>query len=72
MVPVLAGSAAHAVSEVFGWAESLDAKRSDARTFHATIAVATLLGAALNIVGLDPVSARSIGRRSSTACWQHR
>lgn len=56
-VPVLAGSAAYAVSEVFGWAESLDAKPNDARAFYATIAVATLLGAALNFVGLDPVRA---------------
>ena len=56
-VPVLAGSAAYAVSEVFGWAESLDAKPNDARAFYATIAAATLLGAALNFVGLDPVRA---------------
>ena len=56
-VPVLAGSAAYAVSEVFGWAESLDARPNDARAFYATIAVATLLGAALNFIGLDPVRA---------------
>ena len=56
-VPVLAGSAAYAVTEVFGWAGSLDAKPNDARAFYATIAVATLLGAALNFVGLDPVRA---------------
>jgi NRAMP (natural resistance-associated macrophage protein)-like metal ion transporter len=56
-VPVLAGSAAYAVSEVFGWAESLDARPNDARAFYATIAVATMLGAALNFVGLDPVRA---------------
>jgi NRAMP (natural resistance-associated macrophage protein)-like metal ion transporter len=56
-VPVLAGSAAYAVSEVFGWTESLDAKPNDARAFYATIALATLLGAALNFIGLDPVRA---------------
>jgi NRAMP (natural resistance-associated macrophage protein)-like metal ion transporter len=56
-VPVLAGSAAYAVSEVFGWAESLDARPNDARAFYATIAVATMLGAALNFIGLDPVRA---------------
>ncbi|MCE9520857.1 MAG: divalent metal cation transporter [Alphaproteobacteria bacterium] len=54
-VPVLAGSAAYAVSEMFGWASSLDARPNDARAFYATIAVATLLGAALNFIGLDPV-----------------
>ena len=56
-VPVLAGSAAYAVSEMFGWAGSLDARPNDARAFYATIAVATLLGAALSLVGLDPVRA---------------
>ena len=54
-VPVLAGSAAYAVSEMFRWTGSLDARPNDARAFYATIAVATLLGAALNFVGLDPV-----------------
>lgn len=56
-VPVLAGSGAYAVSEMFGWRGSLDAKLHDARAFYATIAVATLIGAALNFVGLDPVRA---------------
>jgi Mn2+/Fe2+ NRAMP family transporter len=56
-VPVLAGSAGYAVSEVFGWAESLDARPNDARAFYATIAVATMLGASLNFVGIDPVRA---------------
>ena len=56
-VPVLAGSAGYAVSEVFGWAETLDARPNDARAFYATIAVATMLGAALNFIGLDPVRA---------------
>ena len=54
-VPVLAGSAAYSVSEMFGWTGSLDARPNDARAFYATIAVATLLGAALNFLGLDPV-----------------
>ena len=42
---------------MFGWAGSLDARPNDARAFYATIAVATLLGAALSLVGLDPVRA---------------
>ena len=50
-------SAAYAVSEMFGWAGTLDARPKDARAFYATIAVATLLGAALSLVGLDPVRA---------------
>jgi NRAMP (natural resistance-associated macrophage protein)-like metal ion transporter len=56
-VPVLAGSAAYGVSEVFGWAEGLDRRPNEARAFYATIALATLGGAALNFTSLDPVKA---------------
>jgi hypothetical protein len=47
-VPVLAGSAAYGVSEVFGWTEGLDRLPREAKSFYATIAVATLGGVALN------------------------
>ncbi|MFC4294795.1 NRAMP family divalent metal transporter [Novosphingobium tardum] len=56
-VPVLAGSAAYAVTEMFGLAGSLDAKPLKARLFYATIAVTTLAGASLNAVGIDPARA---------------
>ena len=56
-VPVLAGSAAYAVTEMVGVAGSLDAKPMRARLFYATIAVTTMLGAALNYVGMDPARA---------------
>ena len=56
-VPVLAGSAAYAVSEMAGKSGSLDAKPLDARLFYATIAVTTLAGASLNTVGIDPARA---------------
>ena len=56
-VPVLAGSAAYAVSEIFDWNEGLDRRFAEARAFYATIGVATLGGVALNFVGLDPVKA---------------
>lgn len=56
-VPVLAGSAAYAVTEMAGVAGSLDAKPLRARLFYATIAVTTLLGASLNFVGIDPAQA---------------
>jgi NRAMP (natural resistance-associated macrophage protein)-like metal ion transporter len=56
-VPVLAGSAAYAVSEVFDWTEGLDRRPKEAKAFYATIAVATLCGAALNFTPLDPVKA---------------
>ena len=56
-VPVLAGSAAYAVTEMVGVAGSLDAKPLQARLFYATIAVTTLAGASLNFVGIDPARA---------------
>ncbi|MEO6340472.1 MAG: divalent metal cation transporter [Caulobacteraceae bacterium] len=56
-VPILAGSAAYAVTEMVGVAGSLDAKPMRAKLFYATIAVTTLLGAALNFVGIDPARA---------------
>ena len=56
-VPVLAGSAAYAVTEIAGVAGSLDAKPLAARLFYATIAIMTLGGAGLNQIGLDPVRA---------------
>ena len=56
-VPVLAGSAAYAVTEMFGRAGSLDAKPLKARLFYATIVVTTLAGAALTSLAVDPVRA---------------
>jgi NRAMP (natural resistance-associated macrophage protein)-like metal ion transporter len=56
-VPILAGSAAYAVSESFGWVEGLDRKPREAKAFYATIAVATIAGLTLNYVGVDPIKA---------------
>ena len=56
-VPVLAGSAAYAVSETFGWVEGLDRKPREAKAFYATIALATLGGVTLNFTSVDPIKA---------------
>jgi NRAMP (natural resistance-associated macrophage protein)-like metal ion transporter len=56
-VPVLAGSAAYAVSELFGWTGGLSRRPREAKAFYATIAVATLGGVLMNFIGLDPVKA---------------
>lgn len=56
-VPVLAGSAAYAVAESFGWPEGLDKKLKEAKAFYATIVVATLGSVAVTMLGLDPVRA---------------
>jgi NRAMP (natural resistance-associated macrophage protein)-like metal ion transporter len=56
-VPILAGSAAYAVSESFGWVQGLDRKPREAKAFYATIAVATIAGLTLNYIGVDPIKA---------------
>ncbi|THD45284.1 MAG: divalent metal cation transporter [Bradyrhizobium sp.] len=56
-VPVLAGSAAYAVGEAFGWKVGLAQKPGRAPAFYWTIAIATLVGAAVNFSPLDPIKA---------------
>ncbi|MCP5385675.1 MAG: divalent metal cation transporter [Novosphingobium sp.] len=56
-VPILAGSAAYAVSETFGWTEGLDRKPREAKAFYGAIAFATAGGVALNFTGIDPMRA---------------
>jgi NRAMP (natural resistance-associated macrophage protein)-like metal ion transporter len=56
-IPVLAGSAAYALSEAFGWKEGLSRKLSDARGFYGVITVSTLVGLSLNFVGIDAMKA---------------
>lgn len=56
-VPVLAGSAAYAVSETFKWKASLEARPAEDKKFYATIGAAVLAGLLLNLAGLDPIKA---------------
>src|SRR5205085_3333275 len=52
-VPVLAGSAAFAVSEVEGWKSGLEFKPQQAVRFYAIIVAATLTGVLLDWSGID-------------------
>ena len=56
-VPVLAGSAAYAVSEAFGWVEGLDRKPREAKAFYGAIVAAVIGGLALNFAEIDPMKA---------------
>jgi Mn2+/Fe2+ NRAMP family transporter len=56
-VPVLAGSAAYAVTETFKWKRGLDLKLLEAREFYAIIALATLGGVALVFSPINPIKA---------------
>jgi NRAMP (natural resistance-associated macrophage protein)-like metal ion transporter len=56
-VPVLAGSAAYAVTESFRWRNGLDLKVVEAREFYAIIALATIGGVLLEFAPVDPIEA---------------
>lgn len=56
-VPVLAGSAAYAVSEMLSKPASLDAKPNRAKLFYGTIVATTIAGASLQAIGINPVRA---------------
>jgi NRAMP (natural resistance-associated macrophage protein)-like metal ion transporter len=54
-VPVLAGSAAYAVTETFGLRGSLELPASRALGFYAIVGAATFGGAALTATNIDPI-----------------
>jgi NRAMP (natural resistance-associated macrophage protein)-like metal ion transporter len=54
-VPVLAGSAAYAVSEVLGWRAGLSHGFHQARGFYSIIIAATLMGTVLGALEVDPL-----------------
>jgi NRAMP (natural resistance-associated macrophage protein)-like metal ion transporter len=56
-VPVLAGSAAFAVAEVFGWKEGLEYQPRQAAGFYSIIVLATLVGALIDWSPIDPMRA---------------
>jgi len=56
-LPVLAGSAAYALGEALRWPVGLARQWYQARAFYGTIAVATLIGAIMNFLPIDPIMA---------------
>jgi Mn2+/Fe2+ NRAMP family transporter len=56
-VPVLAGSAAYAMSETMGWKWGLEREAKDARGFYGVIAAAVLIGMALEYSPINPMKA---------------
>jgi Mn2+/Fe2+ NRAMP family transporter len=56
-VPVLAGSAAYALSEAMGWKSGLERKVGDARRFYAVVAVSVLLGLGIQYSPISPMKA---------------
>jgi len=56
-VPVLAGSSSYAISETLGWKEGLHRKFRRAHGFYIVIVLATMVGLAINFLGIDPIKA---------------
>lgn len=56
-VPVLAGSAAYAVSEVFGWKAGFSHGFHEAHGFYAIIVAATVIGTGMSMLEVDPMNA---------------
>jgi Mn2+/Fe2+ NRAMP family transporter len=56
-IPTLAGSAAYAFAETFGWKQGLDRRLVQARAFYAVVIASTAIGMLLDLVKIDPVSA---------------
>ena len=56
-VPILAGSSAYAMAETLRWREGLYLKLRQAWGFYGVIAFSTMLGAAINFVGINPIKA---------------
>ena len=56
-VPIMAGSAAYALSEAFSFRDGLNLKFKQAHGFYGAITLATLVGLIINYIGIDPMKA---------------
>ncbi len=55
-VPVLAGSAAYAIAEAFGWNEGLGKTFTQASSFYLVIIIATMIGVFVNLSPISPIT----------------
>jgi Mn2+/Fe2+ NRAMP family transporter len=56
-IPTLAGSAAYAVAETFDWRYGLDETLRNATSFYAVFVLATIAGAVLDLLHINPIKA---------------
>lgn len=56
-IPVLAGSAAYVIAEMFGWSEGLNKPFNKAKQFYLVIIASTAIGLIIPLIGLHPVKA---------------
>lgn len=53
-VPILAGSASYAISDMFSWKEGLSKKLMQARGFYSVIVISTIVGLLINLTPIKP------------------
>jgi Mn2+/Fe2+ NRAMP family transporter len=56
-VPTLAGSAAYAFADTFGWRQGLDERFRRAHAFYAVFIASIAIGIALDFAGINPIKA---------------
>jgi Mn2+/Fe2+ NRAMP family transporter len=56
-IPTLTGSAAYAFAETFKWRQGLDERFRGARYFYGVIILSTVVGIAMDFLGINPVKA---------------
>ncbi len=56
-IPVLAGSAAYVIAEVFGWNEGFNKSFMKAKEFYIIIIASTVIGLAIPLLGFHPIKA---------------
>jgi Mn2+/Fe2+ NRAMP family transporter len=56
-IPVMTTGAAYDLCQTFGWKYGLHTKPKEAKQFYATIVIVTLVGAAVNFFGINPIRA---------------
>src|SRR6476659_1569048 len=56
-IPVLAGSTAYALSDIFKWKQGLSKKFGQAKAFYLIIILSGIIGLLINFVGINPIKA---------------
>lgn len=56
-IPVLAGSAAYVLAEVFGWSGGINQSFAKAKEFYAVIIASTLVALGIPLLGIHPIKA---------------
>jgi NRAMP (natural resistance-associated macrophage protein)-like metal ion transporter len=56
-IPVLTGSLSYILAESFGWAEGLDKKFKQAKSFYVVIIISLIIGLLINVLGISPMQA---------------